>query len=98
MDASMTGILALNRELDGKTSAYLGIDFPAIGGLPVSKIVGRQQALFDVILRHAKALKTSHDIGVPFIVGVLKIVGSTKAFDFVPVIPVEPSNYVSDVT
>jgi hypothetical protein len=84
-EPSMTCVLALDCEFDGQPRAYLGIDFPSIGGLPVAEIAWRQNDLFDIILRETMRFESRPRISEPFIVGVLQIIGSTQRLEFVPV-------------
>jgi len=93
-EPSMTCVLALVADFDGQPCAHLGIDFPAVGGLPVSEIFGRQDDLFDIIVREGLQFDPALYVGEPLIVGVMQIVGGTKRLDFSPIRSIKPSNII----
>lgn len=84
-EPSMTCVLALSRDFDGKLSTYLGIDFPKVGGFPVSEIVRRKDDLFDIVFRKTLSAQPRVCASKPFFVGVLQISGRTQRLDFLPI-------------
>lgn len=89
-EASMTCVLVLSRDLSGNICAHLGIDFPGVGGLPISQYLRRQNDLLKIIRAESERLSPTLSIGKPLSVGVLKI--GTKGLQLVPIVRTEPTN------